>query len=432
MRRFILIIGIILAITAVSTGAYFSYQKAQPTTASTPTKPVTVPVSRGDVAQTVTAPGQLVGIQERMLGVDIDGRLLELTVRPGSIVQAGDIIARLDATPYETALQTAQTQLTQAEAAAQQQLAEAELAVAAGEAQVQSTQAQIPLLTAAEINLQSAREAETRAAYEYQKAQDRHWEPTEVVEAYRLEWVASQRAVEIAEAEYNQNLNQQWSVSQQVNALAKNVEQTNLNAQYLAETGVNPLLQLAVNEAETNLAKTVITAPFDGVVLEVLARPGEQVAAGTNLLLLTNPAMGEVRTTVIEEDLSMVAIGQPVEIYFDARPDVTVTGEVVRLVPQRVPGEARPLYDVYLSLNDPLPEGVYPGMTADASLLIDKADDVLRLPRALVAARSDGTATVDVWENGRSVPHDITLGLRSDVYIAVLDGLAEGDEVIGE
>jgi len=432
MRRFIIILGIILAVTAVSTGAYFGYQKAQPTTASTPTKPVTVPVSRGDIAQTVTAPGQLVGIQERMLGVDVDGRLLELTVRPGSIVQAGDVIARLDATPYETALQTAQIQLTQAEAAAQQQLAEAELAVAAGEAQIQSTQAQIPLLTAAEINLQSAREAETQAAYEYQKAQDRHWEPPEVVEAYRLEWVASQRAVEIAEAEYNQNLNQQWSVSQQANALAKNVEQTNLNAQYLAETGVNPLLQLAIDEAEANLAKTVITAPFDGVVLEVLARPGEQVAAGTNLLLLTNPAMGEVRTTVIEEDLSMVAIGQPVEIYFDARPDVVVTGEVVRLVPQRVPGEPRPLYDVYLSLNDPLPEGVYPGMTADASLLIDKAEDVLRLPRALVAARSDGTATVDVWENGRSVPHDITLGLRGDVYIAVLDGLTEGVEVVGE
>lgn len=432
MRRTIFILVIILGITAVSFGAYFGYQNAQPPASTVPQKPVTVPVSRGDVAQTVTAPGQLVGVQERMLGVDVNGRLLELTVRPGSIVKAGDIIARLDASPYETALQTAQLQLAQAEAAHNQQVAEAALAVAAGEAQIQSTQAQIPPLTAAEINLQAAREAESRAAYEYQKAQDRHWEPPEVVEAYRLEWVASQRAVEMAQSDYNQLLNQQWSVSQQVNALSKNVEQTNLNAQFLADSGIDPLLKLAVEEAEANLAKTVITAPFDGVVLEVMARPGEQLPAGANLLLLTNPTMGEVRTTVIEEDLSQVAIGQPAEIYFDARPDVAVMGEVARIVPQRVAGEPRPLYHVFLSLNDPLPEGVYPGMTADASLLIDNTTDVLRLPRALVAARSDGTATVEVWQNGRSVPQDIQVGLRGDVFIAVEDGLAEGDEVIGE
>ena len=125
-------------------------------------------------------------------------------------------------------------------------------------------------------------------------------------------------------------------------------------------------------------------------------------------------------------------IGQSAEIYFDARPDVVVTGEVSRIVPQRVEGEARPLYHVYLNLSDSLPDGVYPGMTADAALLIDSAIDELRLPRALVAARSDGTATVQVWKNGHSVPHDITIGLRGDVYIVVLDGLVEGDEVVGE
>jgi RND family efflux transporter MFP subunit len=280
--------------------------------------------------------------------------------------------------------------------------------------------------------LQAARDAEGRAAYEYQKAQDRHWEPPEVVEAYRLEWVNTQRAVELAQAEYDQILSQQWSVSQQANALSKNVAQTDLQAQYLAEAGVDPALSLALAEAKANLAKTVIEAPIAGVVLEVFGRPGEQLPAGANLILLTNPAQGEVQTTVIEEDLAQVTIGQAAEIYFDARPDVLVAGEVARIVPQRVTGEARPLYHVYLSLNDPLPEGVYPGMTADASLLIDRAQDVLRLPRALVAARSDGTATVEIWQNGHTVPTDITTGLRGDVYVAVLSGLAEGDEVVGE
>jgi multidrug efflux pump subunit AcrA (membrane-fusion protein) len=192
------------------------------------------------------------------------------------------------------------------------------------------------------------------------------------------------------------------------------------------------MLQLAVNEAHKNLDRTAIMAPFDGVVLDVFARPGEQLPAGANLVLLTDPLQGEVRTTIIEEDLSLITIGQEAEIYFDARPDVLVMGQVSRIVPQRVAGEARPLYFVYLSLNDALPEGVYPGMTADASLLIERVEDVLRLPRALVASRSDGTATVEIWENGGIVPRDIQVGLRGDVYVAVLDGLEEGDELVSE
>lgn len=432
MRRSLSILGVFVAITAVLTVAYTYYRDAQTAAAPPPAKPVTVPVSRGDVTQTVTAPGQLVGIQERILGVDIGGRLLELTVRPGTIVAAGDVIARLDPAPYQTSLQAARTELAQAQAAYQQQVAETKLAVEAGEAQVQSTQAQIPSLTAAEIDLQAAREAETRAAYEYQKAQDRDWEPPEVREAYRLEWVNAQRAVELAEANYQQLLSQQWSVSQQAQALSKNVAQTGLQAQFLAESGVDPALTLAVTEAEANLAKTVITAPFAGVVLDVFARPGEQLPAGANLLLLTDPAQGEVRTTVIEEDLSLVTVGLSAEIYFDARPETLLQGTVKRIVPQRVAGEARPLYYVYLSLDEPLPQGVLPGMTADAALLIDRAEDVLRLPRALVAARADGTATVEVWQDGRSISQDITTGLRGDVYVTLLTGLSEGDEVVGE
>lgn len=432
MQRIALTLGLIVLATAVVFAAFLGYQEAHTAVIPPTPKPVTVAVSRGDVTDTVTAPGQLVGVQERMLGVDVHGRLLTLNVRPGTVVQAGDIIAQLDAAPYEMALEKARHQLAQAEATYQQQLASATLAIEAGEAQVESTQAQIPTLTSAEINLEAAREAEARAAYEYQKAQDRHWDPPEAVEAYRLEWINTQRAVEMAEAEYNRVLNEQWSISQQVNALAKNVAQSDLQAQYLTETGVDPLLQQAVSEAEANLAQTVIIAPFDGVVLDVFVRPGEQLPAGANLALLTDPALGEVRTTVIEEDLSLVALGQAAEIYFDARPDVMVSGAVARIVPQRVAGEARPLYHVYLSLDEPLPQGVVPGMTADASLLIERADDVLRLPRSLVAARSDGTAVVEVWENGRAVSRDITTGLRGDVYIEVMSGLAEGDEVVGE
>ena len=233
-------------------------------------------------------------------------------------VSEGDVLVRLDPTRYENALHTAQIELAQAEAAYGQQLKEAALAVEAGEAQVESTQAQIPSLSVADINLQAAREAESRVAYEYQKAQDRDWEPPEVVEAYRLEWVAAQRAVAVAEAEYNSILNQQWAVSQQANALSKNVSQTNLNVQYLADTGVNTLLQLAVDEAAADLARTTITAPFDGVVLEALSAAGNGAPADSSLVqgqFLDGDTSGQLQGAYVLEN------GE--QLCFSARPSVS-------------------------------------------------------------------------------------------------------------
>ncbi|MEM7116006.1 MAG: efflux RND transporter periplasmic adaptor subunit [Chloroflexota bacterium] len=432
MRRWAIFLVVVGIITAVSLAGYLGYQSVQPAAEATPPPPVTVAVTQGDVAKTVTAPGQLVGTQEVVLGMDVNGRLAELNVRPGSIVQKGDVLARIDPQPYRDALQVAQIELAQAEADYQQQLVAAELATENSEAMVGSAQAQFPSLTAAEVNLQSAKDYEARAAYEFQKAQDRHWEPPEVVEAYRLEWVNAQNQVTLAQADYNAVQNQQWAVGQQVAALQTNVEQANSAAEFLQQSGVNPLLTLAVERAEKELAATELVAPFAGVVLELFVTPGEIIGGGSNVLLLTDPSQGEVRTTIIEEDLSLIELGQRAEIFFDGRPEISVAGFVSRVVPQRVIGEARPLYHVYIGLEDALPEGVVPGMTADASVTIAAESDVVRLPRALVRARSDGTAVVELWQGGERVSRDIRVGLRGDIFITILDGLSVGDEVVGE
>ena len=112
-----------------------------------------------------------------------------------------------------------------------------------------------------------------------------------------------------------------------------------------------------------------------------------------------DPASLEARMEVIEEDLSLVQVGQAAELYFDAVPDVVIQGQVTRVVPLRISDE-RPLYAVYVAL-DQVPETLAAGMTADASFIVDQRTDVLQLPRSLVRARSDGTATLQVWANGQ-------------------------------
>jgi HlyD family secretion protein len=138
----------------------------------------------------------------------------------------------------------------------------------------------------------------------------------------------------------------------------------------------------------------------------------------------------EVEATVIEEDLPLVQVGQAVELFFDALPEAQVQGHVIRIVPQRLPGD-RPLYPVYIAVDD-LPSDLVAGMTADSSIVVEARHDVLRLPRALVRARSDGTATVQVWTGTSSQERHIQVGLRGDSYIQVLEGLDVGDEVVAQ
>jgi HlyD family secretion protein len=71
-----------------------------------------------------------------------------------------------------------------------------------------------------------------------------------------------------------------------------------------------------------------------------------------------------------------------------------------------------------------------PGMTVDASVVIDKREDVLRLPRSLVRTRADDTATLKVWNGVSTEERTVKVGLRGNQYVEILSGLAEGDQVV--
>lgn len=425
-------ISILFLLALLAPLGYTAYhRRAAAAVAATPPPPPTIPVTRGEVALTVTAPGRLVGVQETVLSLPVGGRLVALDARPGQVVRAGDVLARVDDAPYRAARQRAQLALDQATAQHAHDLAELALATESGRAQVDAARAGFDPLTAAELAVQAAVEEEARALNEYNKALDRPWEPADVVEAYRLEHVAAQRRRAVAEADLAAAQNRRWAAGEEVAARQADLSRSEAELAYRTGRGVDPLLRLAVAQAEADLAGVALTAPFDGVVLDVAVRPGETVAAGQTLLLLADPAALEAETTVIEEDLPLVRPGQPAELFFDARPDVAVAARVARIVPRRVPNEDRPLYTVYLTLDDAPPAGVVPGMTVDAAILIDRRADALRLPRALLPAGSD-TATVEVWRDGRRHSRAVEAGLRGDVYTELLSGLAEGEQVVAE
>lgn len=479
MRRWVIIAVAVLAVTMISGAGYLGFRSAQGEENPAPAAPPTVPVERGDVQQTVVAPGQVMGMKEVVLGMDVSGRLAEINVRPGDAVRAGMVLARLEATPLEDALEVARLALEQAEADHERQLADAQQNLQIARARLEQVQARYPGIAAAEASRAAAlaelqkvqagaTEAERIAAraelanaeaavQQAQAAYDRvKWrndigalpesqqlqQATNAYTAAKARYDAlvhgpsaaalasAQARVQQAQAEYDRALGEQSASGHEIAILEAQVEQATIALERL-QVGVDPLLAHEVARAEADLAAATLTAPFDGVVLDVMAKTGETIQAGAGVMLLADPTAIEVRTTVIEEDLPLVRTGQPVEIFFDAYPEEAIQGRVTRIVPQRVGGEDRPLYHVYVA-PDRVPERVVPGMTADSSIIIAQRADVLRLPRALARARSDGTAQVKVWVNGQAETRAVRVGLRGDVYVEILEGLREGEEVVGE
>lgn len=343
----------------------------------------------------------------------------EMASTEAEVAAARNEIERLRALPDPSTLAQAQAQLDRATAALEQAQAAYDQVKDRPEIGMLPQGLALQRATidyeAAQASLDAARQEATPAALE--AAQTR----LAAAQARLRQLEAGASADEVALAELQVELAQAELAQLTAGPSAADLRQAEATVQ---------LAELALSKALADLEAATLTAPFAGTVLEVSGGPGEMIAGGTGLIRMADGSRLEVEATVIEEDLPLVQSSQKVELFFDAQPEAQVLGSVARVVPQRLPGD-RPLYPVYITSTD-LPKGLVAGMTADASIVVDSRQDVLRLPRALVRARSDGTATVQVWTGSEVEERAVQVGLRGDLYIEILDGIALGEEVVAQ
>jgi HlyD family secretion protein len=115
--------------------------------------------------------------------------------------------------------------------------------------------------------------------------------------------------------------------------------------------------------AQEILADLELTAPFEGIISEVYINPSEWVAPGSPVLLLANLEGLQVKTTDLSEiDVAKIKVGDTAIVSFDAFPDLTVEGTVIRIAP-KADTSAGINYPVTLEL-DEIPPELRWGMTA--------------------------------------------------------------------
>jgi len=141
--------------------------------------------------------------------------------------------------------------------------------------------------------------------------------------------------------------------------------------------------EAALERANVNLRYAVIRAPIDGVVISRDVDVGQTVAASLQapqLFVIANDlSKMQVEASVDEADIGQIAPGQTATFAVDAYPEEDFTGTVtqVRLSPLTVQNVVT--YTVIIEVPNP-DQKLRPGMTATASILIDRRSDVLRIP----------------------------------------------------
>ena len=381
----------LVGILIISTAGYLGFSTTE-TPEPTPT-PQTVSVNICDVEQTVTAPGNLVNVDQADVHMPATGRLSAVDVRVGDSVRKGQVLAELDA------VTTTQAQLDLLEA--QEELEKL---------QKRRTSLDYPRATDDFIkDLRRQLKAAKRAVSELTGASRSAEDPM----------LRSQLLANLATAKENQK-----SLESKLNWYTSNPTESEI----IAADSELALAQAKYDAAKAVLDSLQIKSPLTGIVFEAPAEAGQTYQAESALFKIGDPKALEVIANVTEEDYPIISVGQSVEVYFDARPEITVQGKIDRIIPKRIEGD-RPRYNIYLTLNE-VPDGLADGMTSDAAITIAKRTGVLCLPRSVVRASGVDEVSLKVWTNQTTETRTVKIGLRGDSDVEILSGVSEGEQVI--
>ncbi|BCS80329.1 efflux RND transporter periplasmic adaptor subunit [Anaerocellum diazotrophicum] len=140
-------------------------------------------------------------------------------------------------------------------------------------------------------------------------------------------------------------------------------------------------LQDQLKEAQNNLENYYIKAPFDGIVTNINFKKGDNIKAGEVLATVFDDKNLEFRVDIDELDIAKIKVGQKVNITVDALPETQtnpLTGKVSKIPLEGTTQNGVTTYPVTISIENP--KDLKIGMNANAEIIVDQKQDVLRVP----------------------------------------------------
>ncbi|HMD01601.1 MAG TPA: efflux RND transporter periplasmic adaptor subunit, partial [Candidatus Baltobacteraceae bacterium] len=397
-----LIAGTILALR-MSAGSAVAYQ--------------TTPVVQADLVQSVTATGTVNPQNTIAVGSQESGTISELDVDYNSHVRKGEVLAKLDPTTFQAALDQAQAGLAQAQAqadAAQATASGAESSVANAAATERAAQATadatLATARATQAGVETAEANVAKAQSALVLAQQTVNRDVQLIgpgyiaqsqlDADRSNLVAAQTGLQGAQAAAQQarlqatagvsqaqaSSAQSQAQSYQISTVQSQAATQAANAQ--ASAASVSIAQAQVRQAQLNLERTVITSPVNGTVIARNVSVGVTVAASFQTPTLFSIAQDlnkmEVDLAVGEPDIGNVRPGDGVDFSVLAYPNETFHGVVSAVRINPITQQNVVTYTSVVLVNNQ--DGrLLPGMTANATIHVAKSSNALIVPLAALA-----------------------------------------------
>ncbi len=193
-------------------------------------------------------------------------------------------------------------------------------------------------------------------------------------------------------------------------------------------------MEVALQQAETNLTYSYIRAPFAGYIAERTLDTGASVTGATASTsttargILTLQHIDTVRTMieVVEKDVPLIKIGQKAEVRAEAYPNKAFMGQVTRIVQALNRGTRTMTVEVDLPNKDLALKG---GMFARVEILVGMHPNAIQIPIDALT-KLEEAQYVYVVRDGKAHQMPVEVGVRSENMIEIIKGLAGTDQVI--
>ncbi|TGE31990.1 HlyD family efflux transporter periplasmic adaptor subunit [Desulfosporosinus sp. Sb-LF] len=462
-------------------GGYWGYKKftAKPAVATN----ITAKAKMGDINKVITATGTVnyphsIPLTFPTTGNSSQaGKIVELNVKAGDSVKAGQVLARIDDTKLKTAVLQAQANVTSAESKFQnlessfnsQTNAQAQAAFAKAEQNLTSAKQNADasyLANQVTLANQNVKQASDNLAKAQQSGNSSSIQSSQnalnqaldaLTAANNLQNGGAANALVAAQADVT---SAQYGVDQQAQGPKSSDVQSAQAAIQIAQA------QLASAQADLNEAS--IVAPVDAVVVTCPLQLGQDSDAKSIITITPTGDKLEVDAAIDQSDITQVKVGQKVDITLDAYPNQHISGTVNLVALQGTTTQNVTTYTV-TSTVDQASDLLRAGMNANINITVAEVKNVLTVPSEAVKTRgkqtgvtvpvtsstsagkadsanqantkpnnsanagsgntrTGNTGTGNAMANVRYIP--VEIGLDDGTNVEIKSGLEEGQEVI--
>jgi len=393
------------------------------------------PVERVTVSEYIAEEARTRLAREFVIDMPDAGLLERIELNVGDMVEAGQVIAKMDTFAIEQQLAAIEARIAQAEAyrdgVDSQKPKDEDLGMAA--VRVGESDDAIKI---AQREVEIARIEADNAAKEYQRVAElvqggvASARDLEQADRLRLSTAERQRAAELALDSARKGLEiARLSESRVTGSVDDN--------EYLREANAAEAdsLRAEAGIIRDRLERAVMRAPVSGPVLDKFVDDSATLPPGAPLLRIGDMASAEIECDVLSEEAGRIDAGAAVQLLGKAITGENAAGAVKQVYPagftkisslgieqQRV----RVLIDYD---HEAMP--LRPGTRLDVRIVTGESADAIAVPERATFRRG-GESFVFKEVGGRAVLTPVRVGLKNDTWAEVIEGLSEGDRVVYE